>query len=1105
MDDVAASQQLMSEKGMRAGGDSTNGGDMTLSQLDGSHDPSSPIQKKRKRNSTQKLAKKSIAIPPTAPTDMLAQSEVPVSSPFPFPATQPEPESPAVNGFAHSTAVEVPDSQIPGQPAHPTASSPMSSHVIPCSATKSKRTPRKSKQTKRHRAVSDAMEEADVDQDGDTAMVADEAVSPSHTPSKDKRPQTDDAGSRSHKETEVASGSKPAHSHLAAAEDADGTPGLAKRRKIGTPTSLTTIRDLIQDGEDEDAEQPRHFNKSKLKRIKKPQTPVAKSRDVYEIPDDDPRSTNGLANDKETSTRKPHSLKKTDKTKQHVYDSPAPVRTPGQPSGENEDEHSIMREPESSDEADGLGQQSDSNHNTSIKKKEKKTKRRSSVKKATSRRESGRYSYKGKAPPVGTAAERALGTAHDLQYPPDLRTSGDFTPDEEELIRRAIKDYQQRKGLEVSELVEIIQWNSHDPSFNPGDGTVSSKSDWTPQDIEDSRESAEFWDDIKHINTQRTLDRLRRHIRQTYHQFKRGAWTEEDDKRLRNLYGMHPNKWKIISVGMGDRSMHDCQNRWRDYLQYGDKLKSSRWDQEEEELFIRAVTTVAQRDEDHRAEQGLPPVEEYTIKDINWQQVSGEMNNTRSRIQVVQKWRNLQKREIPPYIPVERKPRKERSTSSEPTPPEPTPKKRGRGRPKGEEGATPKSRSGESQEAIDNSDDEEVQALPPPKKAKRPRKSEGTETNKSRKFRTTETDEIVDDSGEEGQANKEPDSPPKKKKRRKSRKSEATEADEDEQSRDVIEDPDKEIHADQPSKTSPLPKKPGRPRKSDTFESNEPNERTQPEMPEESVADLELASDDESEHAEDDDKVVEETQSGPALDVDGDQAQESGDDDEQRETDEASDEQDEASAAPIASQDQSPKDDMDGAQKQNEDSIIPDEPIESDDDQPSVAPSSPSRNVDDAQSDEDSDDAQSDEDSEDAQPDKDSEDARAKEKGESSGENEVQPSITSINSDSPKPIVSAATKMQWGDKFDMVLELSSCRPDEEGDIDWDGIAEKLATNRNYMWSPKALQSMLDLLIQQLRNSDKEVDMDDLPGTMDDLLDFITNEYREEIDDFYDLS
>jgi hypothetical protein len=993
----------------------------------------------------------------------------------------------------------VPDSQIAAPFVHLPASSPMSSHVVPSSATKRKRTYKRSKQTKRHGAISDAMQDADIDEDGDTSMVVDEAASPSYMPSKRKRSPDYDRESALPKEAKVVPESRDVHAREAATEGADGTPTSARRRKIGTPNRPITVRDLLGDGEYEDADQPRQSAKSKLKRIKKPQTPIAKTRHLYDIPDDDPRPTNGNGENEEvngdiskkTSVRKPRGIsKKTKKVKDNVYDWDAPVRSPGEPLGEKEDEDNILREPISNDdEAKDPGPPSDDDHSDSEEKRKKNRKRgRSSgkpAKKATPRRGSGKFTYVRKTPLTGTAAERALDADHQLKHPPDLRSKGDFSQDEEELIRRAIKDYQQRKGLEVSELVEIIQWNPHDPGFNRGDGTVAGKNDWTPQDVDDARESAEFWDEIKHVNTKRSLDRIKRHIRQTYHQFKSGSWTDEEDERLKDLYSMHPNKWKVISVGMGDRSMHDCQNRWRDYLQYGDKLKSSRWDPEEEELFIRAITTVTQRDEDHRAEAGLPPLDEYRIQHINWQQVSREMDNTRSRIQVVQKWRNLQNRDPPPHIQVEHKPRKEKPASSEPTLTEPTPRKRGR--PRKSEGASSKTRSSKSQQVVENSDEEERHTSPLPKKVGRPKKSESTEAKKPTKFRTTETDELVDDPDEEGHVLEDSNSTPKRKKRRKSRKSEVTEVDDSQTAlsiptRNVIENLDEEhVDADQQSKTSPPRKKRGRPQKTDTLASDGSKKQRKSKLSQESVEDLEFEEDHESEHAEGNDKVVEVAQSDPVGDADDNQSQEDGNDAGQKESEEPSDEEEQRSTAPVMLSDQTPKDSGDEAQEEIEDAT------EDDEDQPSVAPSSPSGSVKDDQSE------------------KDSQDAAPKDNEELSGGGDTQLSVNSNMPNGKKVTVSDVEKMQWGDKFDVITKLQERRDEEEGDIDWEGVAEEVAADRKYIWSQQALRTMLEHLIQLLRDHDKEVDVDDLPATVDDVMDFISREHVSQIEEYYDAS
>jgi hypothetical protein len=614
---------------------------------------------------------------------------------------------------------------------------------------------------------------------------------------------------------------------------------------------------------------------------------------------------------------------------------------------------------------------------------------------------------------------------------------------------------------------------------------VAGKNDWTPQDVDDARESAEFWDEIKHISTKRSLDRMKRHIRQTYHQFKSGSWTNEEDERLKDLYSMHPNKWKVISVGMGDRSMHDCQNRWRDYLQYGDKLKSSRWDPEEEEVFIRAITTVAQRDEDHRAEAGLPPLDEYKIQHINWQQVSREMDNTRSRIQVVQKWRNLQNRDPPPHIQVEHKPRKEKPASSEPTLTEPTPKKRGR--PRKSEGASPKTRGSKSQQVVEDLDEEERHTSLLPKKAGRPKKSESTEARKPKKLRTTEPDELVDNLDEEGHVLEDSNSTPKRKKRRQSRKSEVTEVDDSQMAlsippRNVIDNSDEEhVNAGQQSKTSPPRKKRGRPRKVDTLASDGSKKQRKSKLSQESAEDLELEADHESEHAEGYDKIVEVAQSDPVRDADDNQSQKDGDDAGQKESGEPSDEEEQRSTAPVMLQDQTPQDSGDEAQEEIEDAI------EDDENQLSVAPSGPSDGV------------------KDDELEKDSQDAAPQDNEELSGGEDTQASVNSNMPNGKKLTVSDVEKMQWGDKFDVIAKLQERRDEEEGEIDWEGVAEEVAADRKYIWSQQALRTMLEHLIQLLRDHDKEVDADDLPATVDDVMDFISRVHASQIEEYYDAS
>ncbi|CAO2654293.1 Nn.00g110260.m01.CDS01 [Neocucurbitaria sp. VM-36] len=278
---------------------------------------------------------------------------------------------------------------------------------------------------------------------------------------------------------------------------------------------------------------------------------------------------------------------------------------------------------------------------------------------------------------VLTAAERSLNTVRDLNYPPNLQTGGDFTHDEEELIRRAIRDYQERKGLDTSELVEVIQWTDDTKDIS----LSRRRSDRVIREVQDEQDSIEFWEEMKHVNLTRKMETVRNHIRSRYHTYKSGGWTQDEDEQLKNLFDMYPRQWKLISQAMGDRSMHDVHNRWRDYVQYGDKRNTSTWSHNEESLLVRAITTVVQRDEDYRAEVGKKPLNEYTNRDINWVQVCSLMGNIRSRLQCTVKWTKMQSRNPPPRIQLKVHPRETLVTDQdEEKISEQTPNKRGRPR-----------------------------------------------------------------------------------------------------------------------------------------------------------------------------------------------------------------------------------------------------------------------------------------------------------------------------------------------------------------------------------------------------------------------------------------
>ena len=104
-----------------------------------------------------------------------------------------------------------------------------------------------------------------------------------------------------------------------------------------------------------------------------------------------------------------------------------------------------------------------------------------------------------------------------------------------------------------------------------------------------------------------------------------------------------------------------------------------------------------------------------------------------------------------------------------------------------------------------------------------------------------------------------------------------------------------------------------------------------------------------------------------------------------------------------------------------------------------------------------------------------------------------------------KPTVSDSSKMQWGDLYDLIARLQERRDEEEGDIDWEGVAEEMSTeDRNYIWSEETLRTAFEDMVQLIKDSGKEVDTEDLPGTVDDIMDFVSGEHGDEIEEYYSL-
>ncbi|KAF2477745.1 uncharacterized protein BDR25DRAFT_3494 [Lindgomyces ingoldianus] len=237
-------------------------------------------------------------------------------------------------------------------------------------------------------------------------------------------------------------------------------------------------------------------------------------------------------------------------------------------------------------------------------------------------------------------AEKALQDTRDLGSPPDLRSRGEYTSDEQELLRRAITAYMKRFQLDTEELVATLEY------------TIPTKYSEERDDDHDEerRKKAHiraFWKEMHDILPARTSTSVQRFVRRRYNGYKNaaGRWTQKEDDLLKSFEESFPKQWTKISKLLGTRSAGDCYDRWRNYIQYGENLKTSRWTQDEEEMLRQAVSDVVDLLTYEHASEGKTLRGYDVMNDINWHTVSQKMGATRSRLQCLSKWKQLQTKE----------------------------------------------------------------------------------------------------------------------------------------------------------------------------------------------------------------------------------------------------------------------------------------------------------------------------------------------------------------------------------------------------------------------------------------------------------------------------
>ncbi|ORY12650.1 hypothetical protein BCR34DRAFT_587111 [Clohesyomyces aquaticus] len=273
-----------------------------------------------------------------------------------------------------------------------------------------------------------------------------------------------------------------------------------------------------------------------------------------------------------------------------------------------------------------------------------------------------------------TGVERALKDIRELGNPPDLRSSGEFSSDERELLRRAITAHMFEYELSHEELVDMIQFTAP-TKFSESSDRINGESSDAAQKRGFVRA---FWKNTREALPARGTTSIQRFVRRQYHKHLNsgGKWTQEEDSLLKELQEKYPNQWTKIAGLVDTRSSHDCYDRWRNYVKHDGDLKRSRWSEEEEDSLRSAVAENIALLNAEREASGLSLADYDVMNDINWASVSQKMNDKmselmggraegeRNRLQCLQKWKQLQnKTEAGPSQP--KKPSRKSDPGSE--------------------------------------------------------------------------------------------------------------------------------------------------------------------------------------------------------------------------------------------------------------------------------------------------------------------------------------------------------------------------------------------------------------------------------------------------------
>lgn len=226
------------------------------------------------------------------------------------------------------------------------------------------------------------------------------------------------------------------------------------------------------------------------------------------------------------------------------------------------------------------------------------------------------------------AANESVPARVTARAPPQDKVQGPFTQEEYKQLAEFFDEYRQEHEISEYDLNSRVQQTRSGKGNRP------------------------FWDVVAAVLPHRKRGAIQKYCRRRWHNYdKRGSWTAEEDRELREAYKKTPNKWKEIGDSI-DRMPEDCRDRWRNYLCLDPsgkgeiKKRDAIWTEREETTFKEIVAEHTKKlvEQGIDAEKGKAGQARTIGGMLDWRCVGKDMAERgylRSRLQCMTKWDRL--------------------------------------------------------------------------------------------------------------------------------------------------------------------------------------------------------------------------------------------------------------------------------------------------------------------------------------------------------------------------------------------------------------------------------------------------------------------------------